>query len=534
VATALQRLLGMRTLGKLGSVALVSMVAIGAAVLIAASRVGIPFSSSAAQVRLVAALAEIFDAQVELKEFHLHPLWRFRAEGRGLTVRHRGRQDVPPLVSIQSFAVEGGAIALLKGHISQLDVTGLDIQIPPDRNRDDNLPSAAERFDSSDRHDVPSGFVIDRLLATGARLTIVPEEASKPPKVWDIHDLRMERVSIASAMSFQATLTNAVPPGEISTQGTFGPWQRIEPGRTPLTGVFAFADADLGVFRGISGLLSAEGRFGGRLNRIDVFGETDTPQFRISTGLPVPLHARYHAVVDGTNGNTELDEVDASFLHTELVAKGGVIQRGEAIGRTVALDVTMDRGRLEDVLRLAVNTAKPPMKGDLRLSTTFLLPPGNIDVVKRLRLNGQFVIAGSRFTDPDLQDRVDELSKRSRGKVRDERTPRVASRFDGHFKLRAGRLDIPTAAFDVPGSLLKFNGSYDLVDEAMNFSGTLYIDVRLSETTTGLRSLLLKAADPLFKREGGGSAIPIRVTGTRSNPVFGLDKRNVFSLKRRS
>jgi len=73
----------MRTLGKLGSVALVSMVAIGAAVLIAASRVGIPFSSSAAQVRLVAALAEIFDAQVELKEFHLRPLWRFRARAGG-------------------------------------------------------------------------------------------------------------------------------------------------------------------------------------------------------------------------------------------------------------------------------------------------------------------------------------------------------------------------------------------------------------------------------------------------------------------
>ena len=41
-------------------------------------------------------------------------------------------------------------------------------------------------------------------------------------------------------MPFEATLTNAIPPGEIQTQGSFGPWQPENPGDTPVDGVFAF------------------------------------------------------------------------------------------------------------------------------------------------------------------------------------------------------------------------------------------------------------------------------------------------------
>jgi hypothetical protein len=50
-------------------------------------------------------------------------------------------------------------------------------------------------------------------------------------------------------------------------------------------------------------MLSARGTFGGALNRIDVNGETDTPQFRVTvSGNPVPLHVVYHAIVDGIVG----------------------------------------------------------------------------------------------------------------------------------------------------------------------------------------------------------------------------------------
>jgi hypothetical protein len=91
----------------------------------------------------------------------------------------------------------------------------------------------------------------------------------------------------------------------IETSGTFGPWGREAPGQTPLEGTFTFEHADLDVFKGISGVLSAVGTFGGTLERIAVHGVTDTPDFTVKAGgHAMPLHATYDAIVDGTNGNT--------------------------------------------------------------------------------------------------------------------------------------------------------------------------------------------------------------------------------------
>src|SRR5262249_31959649 len=149
------------------------------------------------------------------------------AEGRGLTIRHRGRRDVPPLISIAHFSAESGVMSLLHRHISRVDIDGLDIEIPPDRNRNDAEAAAPSGQDprAEPRHtaDTARTFVVDRLFATAARLAIIPKEDGKPPKVWDIHDLRMRTVSTGSSMPFEATLDNAVPPGAITTSGTFGP-----------------------------------------------------------------------------------------------------------------------------------------------------------------------------------------------------------------------------------------------------------------------------------------------------------------------
>ena len=507
--------------------------------LIAASAVGVmmlvPLSSEKARERFVTALADRLDAEVELQELRVHMLPSLRAEGRGLTIRHRGRRDVPPLISIAHFSAESGLMSLLHRHISRVDIDGLDIEIPPDRNRDDDSGAIGATGETGRKAgggpDAARTFLVDRLFSTAARLTIIPKEAGKAPKVWDIHDLKMSSVSTGSAMPFEATLDNAVPPGAITTRGTFGPWASDEPGRTPLDGVFTLNRADLSVFNGISGLLAAHGQFGGRLDRIDIHGETNTPEFKVNTGLPVPLHARYHAIVDGTNGNTILEEVDASFLNTSIVARGSVAGEPDKPGRTVSLDLTMSQGRLEDVLRLAIKTPKSPMIGGLRLVTKFVLPPGDEDVVRKLRLDGRFTIAGTRFTNATVQDKINELSHRGSGHVRQTEIPGVASRFDGKFRLGGGRLEIPGVTFGVPGSLVDLAGTYDIVPETLDFKGTLFMDAKVSDTTTGVKHLLLKLADPFFKRDGGGSAIPIKVTGRRSDPSFGLDKGRLFSRK---
>lgn len=491
----------------------------------------IPFSSETARKKVIDVLSARLDAEVELAELRFRVFPQFRAEGVGLAIRHRGRRDVPPLISIKRFSAEGNVFRLLQRHVTRVTVDELDIEIPPDRNRDytPGEESPASSTSEGDGRDAGRVFVVDELIAHDARLVIIPRDADKASKVWSIHDLRMEAVSIDKPMAFSASLQNAVPPGAIETSGTFGPWGRETPGQTPLEGKFTFERADLGVFKGISGILSAVGTFGGTLERIEVHGVTDTPDFTVTAGgHPMPLHATYHAIVDGTNGNTLLEKVDASFLNTSLTAKGGVVKKPGADGRTVELDVVMDDARLEDVLLMAVKAPTPPMVGALKLTTRFELPPGDRDVVDKLQLDGAFTIANASFASPLVQTKINELSRRTQGQDATQDTKRVVSQFAGKFTLRAGQLSLPHVTFDVPGSAIRLTGQYGLASEQIDFAGTIFTDASISEMTTGYKSLLLKPVDLIFRREGGGSAIPIRITGTRKTPAFGLDKGRVF------
>jgi hypothetical protein len=331
-------------------------------------------------------------------------------------------------------------------------------------------------------------------------------------------------------MPFEATLTNGVPPGEIATKGTFGPWHAGQPGATPLDGAFTFDHADLSVFNGISGILSAKGTFGGKLERIEVHGDTTTPDFTLTdVGHAIPLRAKYDTIVDGTNGDTFLERIDASWRNTSLVAKGSVADTPGVHGRQVDLDVTMDQARIEDVLWLAVKAPTPPMSGALTLKTRMVIPPGKVDAIKKLQLDGTFALRMARFTNPDVQKKIEGLSQRSRGQVAAARTERVMSDFAGSFKLANGVLTIPTVAFGVPGSLVRLSGTYGLLSEAIDFKGTLFMDAKVSETVGGFKRVLLKVFDPLFKGEKGGSAIPIRISGRRDKPTFGLDKGRIFN-----
>ena len=57
----------------------------------------------------------------------------------------------------------------------------------------------------------------------------------------------------------------------------------------------------------------------------------------------------------------------------------------------------------------------------------------------------------------------------------------------------------------------------------------LLLDASLSDMTTGFKSLLLKVAQPFFRRPGGGTKVPIRVAGTPNAPQFGLDVKRALT-----
>ena len=480
--------------------------------------------------RVVAALNERFASQVALESLDMDVLPRGRAAGTGLTLRHNGRTDVPPLISIDSYE----ATAPLGGlwgepvELNTVSMEGLEVRIPagglnPGRDRDDTPHKAhAER---------PSPIVIDRIESRAARLHVFSSKPGRLPRIFEIHDLVMRDFGAADGSPFQAGLTNPVPRGRIETSGVFGPWHADEPGLTPVRGEYAFKNANLDVIRGIGGTLSSVGTYAGVIERVEVEGQTETPDFSIDlAGQPVPLRTRFKAIVDGTNGDTILERVEARLNESLIVARGSVVRTEDVKGRHVTLDIRIDDARLEDLLRLAVKSDKPPLVGGVTVATSFVLPAGDADVIDRLQLEGSFQLAQARFTNLNVQRQITTLSRRGRGEETDEgaEQERVVSNLRGRFALRNARLSFSELTFQVPGSIVRLAGTYDLRSETLDFSGELLTDATLADMTSGVKSLLARAAQPFFRRPGGGSRLPIRISGARGKPQFGLDKGRVF------
>jgi len=183
------------------------------------------------------------------------------------------------------------------------------------------------------------------------------------------------------------------------------------------------------------------------------------------------------------------------------------------------------------VLRLAVKAAKAPLTGRMDLTTTFLLPAGEQDVIDRLRLDGRFRLAQARFSNIDVQRRIEALSLRARGNEDPQATgdgSSVVSNLRGRFVMRGAKLDFKELTFNIPGAEVQLAGIYDLHAEALDFKGELLVDATLADMTSGFKSFLARLAQPFFRRKGGGSRFPIKISGPRSKPEFGLDMGRVF------
>ena len=485
---------------------------------------------------VVETLADRLASDVELSAFSVDFFPVVTVRGEGLVVRHGGRRDVPPLVSIDAFVVEGGLLGLLKRPrtFRTVTLTGLRINVPPGGIKGDAAgrdPQSEDGTSEPDGTAPKSPFIIGQLTADGAELRIIPRKEGKEPKLFVIERLQMHSLGAAERMPFSAKLTNPVPKGTIHTDGEFGPWQKGDPGQTPLTGRYMFANADLSTIKGIGGILESAGEFGGRLGRIAVRGETRTPDFRVNvSGHPVPLTTRFQAVVDGTDGDTYLNDVHATFLETSLHAKGAIVGTKGVKGRSITLDVRIEDGRIEDLLRLSVKSATPPMVGDVALRTDFILPPGERDVVERLQLAGDFDVEG-RFTSKTVQSKLTGMSERARGDAGNG-GGNVVTGLRGRFRLKDGLLAMRELGFTVPGATVSLGGTYGLVSEELAFDGTLRMDATISEAAGGgVKSFFLKAVDPFFKKGNAGAGLPLKVRGTRREPKFGLDVARALTPK---
>jgi autotransporter translocation and assembly factor TamB len=470
--------------------------------------------------RAVQLLSEKFQGEVQIKDLEVSVLPTIRVRGSGLQVRYQGRSDVPPVLQVREFTSRTSVLKLLgkPWKIDQVELRGLVIQIPP---RDRNSSTNVSRGNWARIKDMP--VLVRELVVDDGRLEVLPRTLDKPPHIFEIHHVVMHYVGLHHPASFTAQLSNARPPGEIETAGEFGPWNPDDPGETRLSADYTLVNADLGVFKGIAGTLSSKGKFHGVLNRIEVEGETDTPDFSLRiSGHPLPLHTDFSATVDGLNGNTFLHPVRAHLLNSFFVASGEVAGKRGVKGKTIKLNVFINNGKIEDMLRLAVKSQTPAMTGNMKLHSEFDLPAGEGDIIERLRLRGVFGVRGAQFTGQKLSAKVETLSRKGLGKPNDSDAGSGVSELTGKFGLRNAKMTFEQLRFAVAGASVQLRGSYGLQNEALDFHGHLRLDAKLSQTITGFKSRLVKPFDSLFRKQGV-TEIPIKITGTRDRPSFGLD-----------
>jgi hypothetical protein len=324
-------------------------------------------------------------------------------------------------------------------------------------------------------------------------------------------------------MRYEARLTNAKPPGEIVSKGSFGPWVAAEPGDSPLNGEYVFENADLGVFTGIAGILTSTGSFHGTLAAINARGEARVPDFRLKlAGNPVPLTTQFEVLVDGTNGNTVLKPVRATLASTRFTTSGAVIKHEGAQRRTISLNVSMPDGAIRDLLRLAAK-GLPVMEGRVMLDTRIDIPPFSGTVRQKLVLDGRFELLDGKFLRSTIQDQIDNLSRRGQGAPANTAIDEVVSYMGGEFHLQNEALSFRSLAFGVPGAHVQLAGDYNLANDALDLHGNLRLQSKVSGTVSGWKRWALKPLDPFFAKRGAGTFLKIKVDGTSQHPKFGLD-----------
>ena len=476
-----------------------------------------PFS----EAKVKQSLQEDFPATVSFQKFHSTFFPHPGCVGEGLAFQRLGSSpDTPPIVTIQRFSVEAHYVDLFvrPGYLARIVMNGFRVSVPP---RGTPLaPAVWQESESSTR--------VGEVIADGASIEIARGD-DNPPLLFEVHTLKLTAVSQKKPLAYEVTLRNPLPPGEIRAHGRFGPWNYNDPGQTPVEGHYVFQDADLAVFAGIAGTLSSQDKFQGVLGHIESQGSIDIPDFMVTRSQhPVHLAADFHAFIDGANGDVQLERVTAAFLKTRVLANGKIAGSSGQHGKIAAIDLSVQDGRIQDVLRLFVRGPKPPFNGVSSFRAHVIIPPGNRPFVEKVRLIGDFGIEGGQYAKASRQKDIDTLSAKARGRKPDERfegedPERVISEVAGHVELRDATATFVNSSFTIPGASAQMHGTYNLQSEAIDLHGTLKTDAELSKMSSGLKSVMLKPFDVFFKRKHAGAVVPVHLIGTYKDPQPGLD-----------
>lgn len=460
-----------------------------------------------------------FQTNVDLEDFHVSVFPRMIVTGEGLSIHYRGKPETTPMIRIEKFSFELGfwGIFRVPHRIQRIHVQRMVITIPP-RHQQGNAPSPP----GIDTKEIPHATAAE-IECDNTDLLIFSNKPNKDPLDWEIHHLVLTEVGMNKAFFFRGTLTNAKPKGEIETRGKFGPWNVDVPGATPVLGSYGFENADLGPFPGIAGILSSSGGYKGQLDQLEVDGKTDTPDFSLdNVGKPVPLHTDFSATVDGTNGDTLLHPVRAILGQSQIVASGSVENIRERQGHEIKLDFTTPKARMEDILKLAINSDKPFLRGPVNIKAKLLLPPGKQKIIDKMTLDGSFAVTNGQWSSSELREKLQSFSRHAEGQPEDSDAGSAVTDLKGTFVLKNSVIHFSNLTFSVPGAGVQLAGTYDIAGHKIDMQGKVRMKAKLSQMMTGAKSFFLKAIDPFFSKNDAGTELPITITGTEENPVMAV------------
>jgi hypothetical protein len=442
------------------------------------------------------------------------------------------RDSSSPRLTVRRLEIIGSYAGLLHQYVPHVIAEGAVLTVPPRGLKELFAERSGQKL---------TGTAVGELDAPGAQISIARD--GDQPLVFLFHELKLQSIAKGSAISFAAQLDTPEPPGDLAIQGRVGPFRRGELTSTPLSGSYKFTNAKLEQFAGVGGTLSSAGKFSGRIQAISVDGTTETPDFQVDIGIhPVPLETKFHAVVNGTNGDVALDPVEAVLGKTTIFTRAAIEGTStDKAHKTLVLDMISRKGRVEDLLRLFVHDTESPMVGAISFRAHVLLPAGDQGFLQKLKLQGTFGIGAAEYTNPQTQRNVEILSARARGeadKIEDDQDrdrkkgtdtvdqdlERVVSNMKGSVVLRNAIATFSELSFDVPGASALLSGTYNLQNLKIDMQGTLRMDSKLSNATTGVKSFLLKIVEPLThrKKEKQGSTVHLHVTGKYGHPEFAV------------
>jgi hypothetical protein len=420
------------------------------------------------------------------------------------------------VLTVSAATLTGSYTGLLRSpkRVPDLHLIGLHLLIP--KLSHTLLPKNGSKTDLG----------VENIEIENAQLDISTEVAGKPPLTFMIPTLRLEHAGTGKPVSFHVFLHNPRPSGYIRSDGQFGPVNASSLGETPVSGAFTFENADLTVQRAISGLLYASGNFHGRLRSLECTGTADVPRFQVfGSSHAVHIASRFKAAVDATTGNAALDQVVAHFNSTTVSATGKVMNTPNRAAKTVALDLSVHQGRVDDILLLFTHASTPAMEGPIGLHGRFTIPPGPPDFLTRIKIDGNFDIARGRFTNPKTQSPIDRLSQSAAGASKREQRdePRsAAAEIRASVSDRNGVASLSNIVFEAAGIRGRLEGTFALHDKAIDMSGNLETSGKISNTTSGIKALALKGLATFWPKRMSVRTIPFQIGGNASHPVFRL------------